>query len=81
MRACKACPLLCTCGFNAGVTVSRASHSGVRDFTELCVYSRVAPGLVNLGFHFGRVAMRFLQVACVRARLAPCFAHVALTQV
>ena len=81
MRACKARPLLCTCGFNAGVTNSRASHSGVRDLWELRVYYRVPLGLVNVGFRFGHVVMRFLEVACVGASLAPCFAHVALTQV
>ena len=81
MSACRARALLCTCGFNAGVTDSRACHSGVRDIPELRVYSRVALGLVKLGFHFGRVVMRFLEVACVRARVAPCFAHMAFTQV
>ena len=76
MRACKAHPLLCTCGSNAGGTNSHSYHSGVRDFPELHVYSRDSLGLVNLGFHFGSVVMRFVEVACVRARLTPCFAHV-----
>ena len=81
MRGCKARPLLCTCGFSAGVTDSHACRSGFRDFPELRVSSRVALGVLNLGFHFGCVVMRFLEGACVGARLAPCFAHVALTQV
>ena len=80
MRTCKPHPLLCTCGFNAGGTDFHACHSGVRDFPELRVYSKTPLGLVNLGFHFGRVVMRILEVACVRASLTPCFAHV-LTQV
>ena len=73
MRACKPHPLLCTC-FNAGGTDSHACHSGVCDFPELRVYSRAPLGLVNLGFHCGRVVMRFLGVACVRAMLTRCFA-------
>ena len=63
------------------MTDSGACHYGGRDFPELCVYSRVPFGLVNLGFHFGRVVMRFPEVACVRAGLTPSFAHVALTLV
>ena len=76
MRACKANPLLCTWGLNTGWTDSHACHSGVPDFSELRVYSRTPLGLVNLGFHFGRVVMRFLELACVRARVTPCFAFV-----
>ena len=63
MRGCKSRSLLCTCGFNAGVTDSCTCHSGVLDIPEMRVYSRVALGLVELGFHFGRVVMRFLEVA------------------
>ena len=76
MRACKANPLLCTCGFDAGVTDSHAHHSGVHDSPELRVYSRLALGLANLGFHFGRVFMSFLEVACVRAGLTHWFVAV-----
>ena len=81
MRACKAHPLLCTCGSNAGVTDSHACHSGVRDFPELRVYSQVPLGLLKVELHFGRVLIRFLEVGYVRARLTLCFAHVALTLV
>ena len=81
MRACKADPLLCTWGLNPGATDSDACHSGFPDFSELRVYSQTFLGLVNLGFYFGRVVMRFLEVACVRASLTPFFAHGALTQV
>ena len=81
MRAHKSHCLFCTCVFNAGVAISHACHSGVRDFLEFRVYSRVALGLVKLDFYFGRVVMGFLEVTCVRASLAHCFAHVALAQV
>ena len=81
MRACKANPLLCTCDLNAGVTDSHGCHSGVRDLPEFRVYFRVPLDLVNLEFHFDHVVTRFVEVACVRARLTPCFAHVALKQV
>ena len=76
MRACKPHPLLCTCAFNAGGTDSHACHSGARDFPELRVYSRTPLGLVNVGLHFGRVVMRFLEVACVSTSLHLCFALV-----
>ena len=54
---------------------SHACHSGVRDFPELRVYFQSPLGLVKLGFHFGRVVMRFLEMACVRGRLLPGFAQ------
>ena len=81
MRVCRAHPLLCPCALNAGGTDSHACHSDVRDFPEMRVHSRTPLSLVNLAFHFGRVVMRFLEMACVGARLIPCFAHVPLTQV
>ena len=81
MREYKPHALLCTCAFNAGGTDAHACHSGARDFPELRVYSRGPLGLVNLGFQFGRVVIRFLEVACVRASLTTCLAHVLLTQV
>ena len=46
------------------------------DFPELHVYSRGPVGLGNLGFYFGSVVMRFVEVACASASLTPCFAHV-----
>ena len=55
---------------------SHACHSGAPDFPEVRVYSESPSALVKLGFHFGRVVMRFLEVACVRARLTPCFTQV-----
>ena len=53
---------------------SHACRSDARDFPEVRVYSQTPSALVKLGFHFGRVVMRFLEVAFVRARLTPCFA-------
>ena len=50
-------------------------------FPGVGVYSRSPLGLVNLGFYFRGVVMRFLEVACLREGLTPCFAHVPLTQV
>ena len=76
MLACRPHPLLCPRAFNSGQTESDACHSGVRSFPELRVYSRAPLRLVNLGFHFVRVVMRFLEVACVRGGLTPCFGHV-----
>ena len=55
---------------------SQACHSGARDFPELHVYSRGPLGLVNVGFHFGRVGMRCVEVACVSNTLTPSFPQV-----
>ena len=52
---------------------SHACHSGARDFTELRVYSPTPLGLVQLGFHFGSVFRRFVELACVSTRLTPLF--------
>ena len=57
-----------------------AFHSSAPDFSELRVYYRTSMGLVNLEFHFGRVLMRFVEVACVSTSLTPCFAHVPHSQ-
>ena len=46
------------------------------DFPGLRVHSRRPLGLVKLGFHFGRVGMRFLEVGCVSTSLTPWFALV-----
>ena len=54
---------------------SHACHSGAPDFPELRVHSQSPLGLMKLAFHFGRVVMRFLEMACVRASLSPCFAQ------
>ena len=76
MRACKAHPLFGTGALECMGLQSHACHSGARDFLEVRVYSQTPLALVKLGFHFGRVVMRLLEVACVRARLTPCFAWV-----
>ena len=76
MRACKDHPLLCAGASECMGGHSHACHSGGREFPELCVHSRTPLDLVNLGFHFGRVVIRFHEVACVRASLTPCFAQV-----
>ena len=52
---------------------SHACHSCARDFPELRVYSPTPLCLVHLGFHFGRVFRRFVEVACVSTRLTPFF--------
>ena len=74
MRACKAHPLFRTCALECMGLHSHACRSDARDFPEVRVYSQTPSALVKLGFHFGRVVMRFLEVAFVRARLTPCFA-------
>ena len=76
MREYKPHPLLCTYASQCGGTHSHACHSGVPDFPELRVYFRRPLGLVNLGFHFGRVGLRFVEVACVSTSITPCFALV-----
>ena len=66
-------------GFNpciAHVPHSHECHSGAPNFPELRDYFRPPFSLVKLGFHFGRVLMRFVEVACVSTSLTPCFAHV-----
>ena len=55
---------------------SHVCHSSARDFPELCVYTRDPFSLVNLGFHFGRVGMRHVEVACVSTSLTPWIAQV-----
>ena len=81
MREYKPHPVVFTAASKCMGTQSQACHSGARDFPELRLYSLNPSSLVNLGFHFGRVVMRFVEVACVSTRLTPCFAHVAVTQV
>ena len=62
-------------------THSHACYSANRDLPELRVYSRGPFGLTNLGFHFGPVGMRYLEVACVSTILTPRFAHLPLSAV
>ena len=69
-------PLLFTCDSECGGHHSHACHSSAPYFPELRVYSRRPFGLVRLGFHFGRVVMRFVEVACVSSSLTPCFSLV-----
>ena len=76
MRECKPHPLLYTCGSECGGTHSNACHSGAPDFPYLRVYFRGPLALVNLVFHFSRVVMRFVKVACVSATLTPCYSLV-----
>ena len=76
MREYKPHPLFRTCASEFGGTHSHACHSGAPDFPELRVNTRSPLGLVYLGFHFGCVLMRFLEVACVTKRLTPYFAPV-----
>ena len=52
---------------------SHACHSVARDIPELRVYCRGSLGLVHLGFHFGGVVMRFVEVAGVSTRLTAFF--------
>ena len=75
MRACKAHPLFRTGALECMGLHSHARHFGAPDFPEFRVYSQTSSALDNLGFHFGRVVMRLLYVAGVRARLIPCFAR------
>ena len=63
-----------------GCSHSHAFHSGAADLSELRVYYRTSMGLVNLEFHFSRVLMLFVEVACVSTSLSPCFAHVPHSQ-
>ena len=74
-------PFVCTGSYECGGTHSHAGHSADRDFPELSVYSRRSLGLVNLGFHFARVGMRYLEVAWVSTSLTPWFAQVPLSAV
>ena len=60
---------------------SDACHSGARDFPLLHVYSRGPLGLVNLAFFLGRLAMRYVEVACMNSTLHPSFAQVPLRAV
>ena len=52
---------------------SHACHSVARDFPELHVYCEVPLGLVHLGFDFGGVVMRFVEVAGVSTGLTAFF--------
>ena len=67
-------PYFAPCVSQCTACNSDACHSGAPDFPEFRVYSRYPLGLVHLGFHFGRVLMRFLEEACVTKRLTPYFA-------
>ena len=69
-------PLVYTGAYECGGTHSHACHSDAPDFPELRVYSRGPLILVKLGFHFGRVSMRFVEVACVSTSLTRWFALV-----
>ena len=80
MREYKPQRLVCTCASECSGTHSHPCHSSTPNFPELRVYYRTPLGLVNLGLHFGRVVMRFVELACVRASLTPYLAHVTLTQ-
>ena len=46
------------------------------EYPALRVQSRDALGTVKLGFYFGRVVMRFIEVTCVSRSLSHCFALV-----
>ena len=76
MRAWKALAWFRTGALESMGLYSHACHTGARDFPEMRVYSQSPSALVKLGFHFGRVVMRFLEVACLRGRLTSCFAQV-----
>ena len=76
MREYKPPPLVCTGASECMGAYSNAWHSGARDFPELRVYSPGVLGLVNLRFRFGRVAMRYVEVACVSTSLHPWSAQV-----
>ena len=52
---------------------SHACHSVAPDFPQLRVYSPIPLRLRHLGFHFGCVVMRFVEVAGVSTRLTPFF--------
>ena len=69
-------PLVCTGASKCVREQTNACHSGSRDYTELPVYSRSPMGLVNLGFRFRRVVMRYVEVACVSTSFHPWFAQV-----
>ena len=81
MREYKPHPLVYTGASECGRTHSHACHSGAPDIPELRVYFRDPSGLVNLGFYFGRIGMRYLEVACVSTSLTPWFAQVPHSEV
>ena len=55
------------------VSHSHACHCGARDLPELHIYSPIPLVLMHLGFHFGQVVMRFVEVPGVSTRLTPFF--------
>ena len=69
-------PFVCTGASECRGAHSHACHSSARDFPESRAYSRGPLGVVNLGFHFGRVGMSYGDMACVRTSLPPLFAQV-----
>ena len=77
MRENKPSPFVCTGALECMGAHLHACHSGAHDFPELRVYSRGPLGLVKLGFRFGCVGMRYVEVACVRTSLPHSFAQVA----
>ena len=81
MREFKPHPLVCTCALHCSGTHSHTCHSGAPNFPEFRVYSLGPFGLVNLGFHFGALGMRFVEVACVSTSLTPWLALVPNTAV
>ena len=68
--------LVCTGASECMGAQSNECHSVFRDFPELRVYSRRPLDIVSLGFRFGRVGMRYVEVACVSTSVHPCFAQV-----
>ena len=76
MREYKPHPLVFTGASEYMGVHSHACHSGSRDFLELRVFPRRPFGLVNLGFHFGRIGMRYVEVACVSTSLTHWFPQV-----
>ena len=69
-------PLVCTGPSECMGAPLHACHSGLRDFPKLPLHSRGALCLVNLGFHFGRVSMSYVEVACLSTSLTPWFKQV-----
>ena len=62
-----------------GASHSHACHSSGLDFPALGIYSSTPLGLGKLGFRFGSVLMRFVEVAGVSTSLTPFSPLVRLT--
>ena len=67
MREYKPHPLVGTGASDCSRADSHAWFSGARNFPEVRVHSRDSLALVNLAFHFGRVGIRYVEVALTHA--------------